>query len=78
MPKEVPNNNDSMLVTNVLSNAPNRNDATGVTNNVRLTTMGAIQISMAAVYTDLPEIRDNDTKTTKVCADGNNHCPGKE
>ena len=66
MPKEAPNNNDSMLVANVLNDAPKRNDATGITNNVRLTTMGTIQFSMAAVYTDLPEIRDNDTKTTKV------------
>ena len=46
--------------------------------------MGAIQFSMAAVYlvtiqkVDLPEMRDNDTKTAKVCADGNKHCPGKE
>ena len=68
----------------MLNEAPNRNDATGVANNVRLTTMGAIQFSMAVVYlviiqkTDLPEMRDNNTKTTKVCADGNKHCPGKE
>ena len=29
----------------VLNEAPNRNDATGLANNVRLTTMGAIQFS---------------------------------
>ena len=38
----------------MLNEVPNRNDATGVVNNVRLTTMGAIQFSMvaemAAVY----------------------------
>ena len=34
----------------MLNKAPNRNDATGVANNVRLTTMGAIHFSMAAVY----------------------------
>ena len=68
----------------MLNKAPYRNDATGVTNNVRLTTIGAIQFSMAAVYlviiqkSDLPEMRDNDTKTTKVHADGNKHFPGKE
>ena len=56
----------------VLNNAPNRNDATGVANNMHLTTMGAIKFSMAAVYlviiqkSDLQEKRDNNTKTTKV------------
>ena len=34
----------------VLNEVANRNDATGVANNVRLTTMGAIQFSVAAVY----------------------------
>ena len=34
----------------VLNEAPNRNDAMGVANNVRLTTRGAIQFSVAAVY----------------------------
>ena len=68
----------------MLNEAPNRNDATGVANNVCLTTMGAIQFSLTAVYlvtiqkVDLPEMRDNDTKTVKVGADGNKHCPGKE
>ena len=71
----------------VLNKVPNRNDATGVANNVRLTIMGAIQFSMVPVYTciqslcrkvDLPEMRDNDMKTAKVYADGNKHCPGKE
>ena len=33
----------------VLNEAPNRNDAMGVENNVRLTTMGAKQFSMVAV-----------------------------
>ena len=58
----------------------------GVANNVRLTTMGAKQFSMADVYiqqsshrkVDLPEMRDNNTKTRKVCTDGNKHYPGKE
>ena len=58
----------------------------GIANNVHLTTMGTIRFSMEAVYiylvitqkTVLPEMRDNDTKTTKVCADGNKHYPGKE
>ena len=34
----------------MLNEAPNRNDAMGIANNVRLTTMGTIQFSMAAVY----------------------------
>ena len=34
----------------MLNEAPNRNDAMGIANNVRLTTMGAIKFSMAAVY----------------------------
>ena len=33
----------------VLNEAPNRNDAMGVENNVRLTTMGAKQFSRVAV-----------------------------
>ena len=50
--KEVPNNNNSMHVANniMLNEVPNRINATGIANNVRLTTMGAIQFSMAAVY----------------------------
>ena len=68
----------------MLNEVPNRNDATGIANNVRLTAMDAIQFSMVAVYlviiqkSDLPEMRDNDMKTTKVHADGNKNCPGKE
>ena len=51
MLKEAPNNNDSMCVAKyVLNKVPNRNDATGTPNNVHLTTMGAKQFSMAAVY----------------------------
>ena len=34
----------------VLNEAPNRNDAMGVENNVRLTTTGTKQFSMVAVY----------------------------
>ena len=50
------------------------NNATCKANNVRLTTMDAQQFSMAAIYpsyrkADLPETRDNDTKTRKVYAD---------
>ena len=51
---------------------------------MRLTTIGAIQLSMTAVYlviiqkVDLPEMGDNDTEAAKVRADGNKHCPGKE
>ena len=59
----------------------------GVANNVRLTTMGATQFSMAPHPVYLVNIqksrltRDdkyNDMKTAKVHADGNKHCPGKE
>ena len=82
---EVPNNNDSKDVASnyVLNEAPNRNDTMGVANNVRLTIMGSIQSSMAAVYlviiqkSDLAEMRDNDTKITKRCVDGNKHYPVK-
>ena len=68
----------------MLNEAPNRNDAMGVANNVRLTTMGVVQFSMAAVYLVIQKSRltrdetDNDTKTAKVCVDGNKHCPWKE
>ena len=34
----------------VFNEAPNMNDATGIVNNVCLTTMGAKQFTMAAVY----------------------------
>ena len=47
MLKEAPNNYARSKY--VLNEAPNRNDATGVENNVRLTTMGAKQFSMVAV-----------------------------
>ena len=54
MIKEAPSNDDSTRVaianSYVLNEAPNRNDATGLVNNVRLTTMGAIQFSIAPVY----------------------------
>ena len=51
MLKEAPNNNNSTHVANnVLNKVANRNDATGVLNNVRLTTLGAKHFSMAAVY----------------------------
>ena len=52
MLKEAPSNNDSMRITNIimLNETPNRNDATSIANNVRLTNMGAIQFSVAAVY----------------------------
>ena len=46
----MPNNNDYVRSKYVLNEGPNRNDATCVTNNVHLTTMCAIQFSMAAVY----------------------------
>ena len=50
MLNETPNNNDVMRVENmVLNEAPNSNDATCVSNNVRLTTMGTQQFSMAAI-----------------------------
>ena len=69
----------------MLNDVPNRNDATGVANNVCLTIMGTKQLSMATVYLVIiqknrliRDERDNDMKTTKVHADGNKHCPGKE
>ena len=69
----------------VLNEAPNRNDATGLANNVRLTTMSATQFSMVPVYLVIiqksrltRDERYNDMKTAKVCADGNKLFPGKE
>ena len=69
----------------MLNEAPNRNDSTGVANNVRLTTMGAKKFSMAPVYLVIiqksrltRDERYNDMKTAKVRADGNKLCPGKE
>ena len=84
MLNEVLNKNDVTRVANiVLNEAPNSNNATCVANNVHLTTMGAQQFSMGAIYlscrkADLSEMRDNDTTTRKVCVDGNRLCPGKE
>ena len=43
MLKQAPNNNNSTRVEYVLNEAPNRNDAMGIVNNVRLTTIGAMQ-----------------------------------
>ena len=81
---EAPNNNDVMRIANiVLNEVPNSNDATRIFSNVRLTTMGAQQLSMPDIQpscrkADLPQMRDNDTITRKICADGNKLCPGKE
>ena len=81
---EVPNNNDITRVANiVLNDAPISNDATCVGNNVRLTAVGARQFSMVAIQpscrkADIPETRDNDKITRKICADGKKLCPGKE
>ena len=68
----------------MLNEVPNRNDATGLANNVRLTTMGTTQFSMAPVYLVIiqksrltRDERYNDMKTAKVRADGNKLCPGK-
>ena len=81
----MPNNNDVTCVENmVLNEAPNSNDATRVVNNMHLTTMGAQQFSIAAILlascrkVDLPEMRDNDMKTIKVCSDENKLRPGKK
>ena len=84
MLNKTPNNNDVTCVANiVLNEVPNSNDATWVANNVHLTTMGTQPFSMAVIdpscrKADLPETRDNDTITRKVCADGNKVCPWKE
>ena len=48
--KGVPNKNDYAHGKYMLNEAPNRNDATDISNNVHLTTMGAKQLSMTAVY----------------------------
>ena len=47
MLKEVPNNNDSVCIANKM---PNSNDAPCIANNMHLTTIGAKQFLMAAVY----------------------------
>ena len=68
----------------VLNELPDGNDATGIANNLRLTTMGTNQFSMETVYlviiqkSDLPGMRDIVTKTMKMCADRNKHCLRKE
>ena len=50
MLKEAPNNNDVMRIENMaLNEVPNSNDAMCVANNVRLTTMGAQQFSIATI-----------------------------
>ena len=77
MLKEAYNNNDCGCSKCVLNKALNRNGTMAVANNVRLSTMGAKQFSMTAVYlvirqkANLPEMRDNDMKTTKVKVDQN-------
>ena len=50
MLNEEPNNNDvKRVANNVFNEAPNSNDATRVGINVRLTTVGAQQLSMASI-----------------------------
>ena len=47
---EAPDNNNIMRIANtVLNDVPNSNDATHKANDVRLTTMGAQQFTMAAI-----------------------------
>ena len=67
----MPNKNDITHVANIVMNkAPNSNEATRVANNVRLTTMGTQQFSVAAIdpscrKADLSEMRDKDKITIK-------------
>ena len=50
MLNKAPNNNDvKRIVDNVFNEAPNSNDATCVGINVRLTAVGAQQLSMATI-----------------------------
>ena len=50
MLNEAPNNNDVKRVANNMFNgAPNSNDATRIDINVRLTAVGAQQLSMASI-----------------------------
>ena len=64
----------------------NSSGATCTANNVRLTSMGAQQLSMAAIHSHhaeeptytVPEMRDNYMITRKVHVDGNKLYPGKE
>ena len=58
----------------MLNEAPDNNDVTCVAGNVCLTTIGAQQFSMSAIdqscrKADIPEKRDSDTMTRKVCMD---------
>ena len=84
MLNKVPNNNDvKRTANNVLKEMPNSNDITCVGINVQLTAVGVQQFSMATILpscrkADLLEMRDNDTITRKVRADGKKLCPGKE
>ena len=84
MLNKVPNNDDIKRIANIMLNeVPNSKDATRVGNNVHLTAIGTQQFSMAAINpscrkADLPEMRDNDMITRKVCVDGNKLFPGKE
>ena len=84
MLNEIPNNNDTTCVVNiVLKEVSNSNDAMCIGNNVHLTAIGAYQFSMAAMLlscrkADLPEMRDSNTITIKVHEDGNKLYPGKE
>ena len=54
-----------------------------VASNLRLTTIGAQQLSMAAIKplcrkVDLSQMKDNDTIPRKIRADRNKLCYGKE
>ena len=65
----------------VLNEALNSNDATCVANNMHLTNMGIQQFSMMAIQPAScrkVDLRDNDTKTIKVHADGNKFHPVEE
>ena len=83
MLNEAPINNDVMCIANIVLNvAPNSNDATHIGSNVRIIAMGIQQFSMVAIYpscrkADIPEMRDTDTVTRKVCTDRINFALGK-
>ena len=76
---KAPNNKDITHIANIILNkAPNSNDTTCIVNNV-----GAQQFSMVATQpscrkANLPERRDSDMITRKVCAEGNKLSPEKE
>ena len=84
MLNEVLNNNDIMYVANIARCLTAMTLCTyPVASNVRLTTMGTQKMSIVAIEpscrkADLPQTRDNDMITRKVCTDGNKLCPGKE